>query len=106
MLFYGIAALAFTLDQATKWLIRSHVEVGESFPWGPLQISRYENSGMAGSLFQGYGTLFGFAPCCSSSSFSIIAVPWRRDPCFWKPASDSSSAERQEMGSTASCSDE
>ncbi|MNH96153.1 lipoprotein signal peptidase [compost metagenome] len=59
MLFYGIAVLVVMLDQVTKWLIRSHVEVGESFPWGPLRITHYENSGMAGSMFQGYGTLFG-----------------------------------------------
>ncbi|MGU3470155.1 signal peptidase II [Paenibacillus sp. D51F] len=74
MLFYGIAVLAFMLDQATKWLIRSHVEVGESFPWGPLQISRYENSGMAGSLFQGYGTLFGFAALL----FVVVILHHRR----------------------------
>ncbi|KKC47221.1 MULTISPECIES: signal peptidase II [Paenibacillus] len=61
MLFYSIAVLTFMLDQATKWLIRRNLEIGDSFPWGPFQISRYENSGMAGSLFQGYGTLFGIA---------------------------------------------
>ncbi|WP_336101886.1 signal peptidase II [Paenibacillus phytohabitans] len=65
MLFYLISILVVLVDQAAKWLVRTHMELGERIPfWSPhLQFVYYENSGAAFSSFQGYGKYF-----------SIIAV--------------------------------
>ncbi|AIQ42292.1 signal peptidase II [Paenibacillus sp. FSL R7-0297] len=65
MLFYLISILVVLIDQAAKWLVRTHMELGERIPfWSPhLQFVYYENSGAAFSSFQGYGKYF-----------SIIAV--------------------------------
>jgi len=58
MFFYITAIVAVTADQLTKWLVRRYLEVGEeAVLWG-LQLSHYENSGMARSMFQGYARLF------------------------------------------------
>lgn len=61
MLFYLVASLVIAIDQITKYLIRMYVQVGETFPLWGMEITHYENSGMAHSLFQGYGRLFGLA---------------------------------------------
>jgi signal peptidase II len=59
MPFYIIAIVVVVLDQLTKAAVRMHMEVGETlYCWG-IEFTRYENSGMAGSLLQGYGRLFG-----------------------------------------------
>jgi len=59
MLFYIIAVFVVAADQISKAWVRVNLEVGETlFAWG-REWTRYENSGMAGSLFQGYGRLFG-----------------------------------------------
>ncbi|MFE5318605.1 signal peptidase II [Paenibacillus sp. NPDC056579] len=60
MLFYIFAVLAAAVDQGSKLWIRAHMEVGASTPvWDSvLHFTHYENSGMAHSLFQGYGRLF------------------------------------------------
>lgn len=65
MLFYLISILVVLVDQTAKWLVRTHMELGERIPfWSPhLQFVYYENSGAAFSSFQGYGKYF-----------SIIAV--------------------------------
>ncbi|NOU78516.1 signal peptidase II [Paenibacillus sp. LMG 31459] len=65
MLFYLISILVVLVDQAAKWLVRTHMALGERIPfWSPhLQFVYYENSGAAFSSFQGYGKYF-----------SIIAV--------------------------------
>ena len=61
MLFYLIAGVVAAADQITKWIIRKYVDVGETFPLWGMEITHYENSGMAHSLFQGYGRLFALA---------------------------------------------
>lgn len=45
----------------TKLLVRYYLDVGESrvFREGLLHFTYYQNSGAAGSSFQGYGRLFG-----------------------------------------------
>ncbi|MFB9275371.1 signal peptidase II [Cohnella cellulosilytica] len=59
MPFYIVALLVVAADQLTKAWIRMHLEVGETlFLWG-REWTRFENSGMAGSLLQGYARLFG-----------------------------------------------
>ncbi|WP_282937129.1 signal peptidase II [Paenibacillus sp. RC67] len=60
MLFYSIVIIVVAIDQLAKIWIRSSIEVGESVPfWNSvLHLTHYENSGMAHSLFQGYGRLF------------------------------------------------
>ncbi|SEG27717.1 signal peptidase II [Paenibacillus sp. UNC499MF] len=59
MLFYFTAALVAAVDQFAKALIRATMAVGESVPfWGDMALTHYENSGMAGSRFQGYARVF------------------------------------------------
>jgi len=59
MPFYVIAILVAAADQLTKAWIRVHLAVGETTMLRGMEITRYENSGMAGSLFEGYARLFG-----------------------------------------------
>ncbi|TVY02996.1 signal peptidase II [Cohnella terricola] len=59
MPFYIIAFLVIVADQATKAAVRVHLEVGESARLWGIELTRFENSGMAGSMLQGYGRLFG-----------------------------------------------
>jgi len=59
MLFYIIAIVVILIDQVSKIWIRMHLDIGESVFFGRWEITHYENSGMAFSLFQGYAWLFG-----------------------------------------------
>ena len=59
MLFYVIAILVIMTDQLSKYLIRTNIDIDETFTLWGIQLTHIENSGMAGSLFQGYGPLFG-----------------------------------------------
>jgi len=59
MWFYIIAIVVTLIDQLSKIWIRMHVEIGDSIFLGRWEITHYENSGMAFSLFQGYAWLFG-----------------------------------------------
>lgn len=60
MLFYLITIVVLIADQAAKWMVRTHMELGEMIPfWSPhLRFVYYENSGAAFSSFQGYGQYF------------------------------------------------
>lgn len=61
MLFYFIALLVTLVDQGTKLAVRMYMEVGDMMRLGDsgMQLQHYENSGMAGSMFQGNARLFG-----------------------------------------------
>ncbi|MFC4598656.1 signal peptidase II [Cohnella hongkongensis] len=59
MSFYLIAIVVAAADQLTKVWVRMHLEVGETLILWGREWTRYENSGMAGGLLQGYGRLFG-----------------------------------------------
>jgi signal peptidase II len=59
MIFYIIAALVILVDQISKVLIRINLKLDDTFSLWGIQLTHIENSGMAGSLFQGYGRLFG-----------------------------------------------
>jgi signal peptidase II len=59
MLFYVITFLVVVLDQISKYLIRSYVRIGDTFALVGIPFTHIENSGMARSLFQGYGRFFG-----------------------------------------------
>lgn len=59
MLFYVIAILVIMTDQLSKYLIRTCIDIDETFTLWGIQLTHIENSGIAGSLFQGYGRLFG-----------------------------------------------
>jgi signal peptidase II len=59
VILYIIAILVAVVDQLSKYLIRTFVSIGESFTWLGIQMTHYENSGMAGSLLQGYSRIFG-----------------------------------------------
>jgi signal peptidase II len=60
VIFYLISALVILVDQLSKWLVRTHMEVGETIPFWThlLKFTFYENSGAAFSSFQGYGRYF------------------------------------------------
>lgn len=60
MVFYLISLLALAGDQFSKWWVRGHLVMGqESTVWGGLvHIIRLENTGAAGSSFEGYGRWF------------------------------------------------
>ncbi|NUU63128.1 signal peptidase II [Paenibacillus agri] len=60
MIFYLISVLVILVDQVSKWLVRTHMEVGETIPfWAHLlKFTFYENSGAAFSSFQGFGRYF------------------------------------------------
>lgn len=58
MLFYSSAILVLLFDQLTKYMVRSTIAVGETVYIGSIQLTHYENAGMAFSLFQGYARLF------------------------------------------------
>ncbi|WP_152395329.1 signal peptidase II [Paenibacillus guangzhouensis] len=59
MWFYIVAIVVTLIDQLSKIWIRMHVDIGDSVFLGRWEITHYENSGMAFSLFQGYAWLFG-----------------------------------------------
>jgi lipoprotein signal peptidase len=56
MFFYLIIAVVTLLDQASKYLVRTHFKLGDSVPiWHhAITLTYYQNSGAAGSSFQGY----------------------------------------------------
>jgi signal peptidase II len=60
MYFYVTALFVFIVDQISKILIRLNLPEGDSVViWeGILHFTHYENSGAAGSSFQGYGRWF------------------------------------------------
>lgn len=60
MPFYLIAAVLLAADQLSKWWVRSNLAMGEETTvWGGLvHVIRLENTGAAGSSFQGYGRWF------------------------------------------------
>ncbi|WP_274649695.1 signal peptidase II [Paenibacillus humicola] len=60
MYFYVLAALAIDADQLTKWWVRFHLSIGESSRVldGIIPIIRVENTGAAGSSFEGHGRWF------------------------------------------------
>jgi len=61
MFFYVPALLALLADQLSKYIVRSSLAVGETVYLGTLQLTHYENAGMAFSLLQGYARLFALA---------------------------------------------
>lgn len=60
ILFYTVAIIAILLDQISKYMIRTHLEVGDTIEvWkGVLHFTHYQNSGAAFGMFEGYGRLF------------------------------------------------
>jgi signal peptidase II len=56
MLFYSVAALAAGLDQLLKYLVSTHLSVGQSLPLigHALKLTYVRNTGAAFSLFVGF----------------------------------------------------
>jgi signal peptidase II len=74
MMFYLIALFVIIVDQLSKYLIRTYMNINDyTTLWG-IPLTHYENSGMAGSLLQGYGRLFGIVAVL----FVIGVVYYRR----------------------------
>jgi len=59
MLFYLVAFLVVLVDQITKVIVRLNLSIDEDLTLWGIELTHYENSGMAGSAFQGYARLFG-----------------------------------------------
>lgn len=59
MLFYIIAISVILMDQISKILVRTHIDMYERFTWLGIEFTHIENSGMAGGLFPGYARVFG-----------------------------------------------
>ncbi|MFD0676329.1 MULTISPECIES: signal peptidase II [unclassified Paenibacillus] len=59
-MFYFIVVLVTIIDQGFKLWVRMNMDVGESIViWNHiLNFTHYQNSGAAGSTFQGYGRYF------------------------------------------------
>ncbi|MBV7506766.1 signal peptidase II [Bacillus sp. sid0103] len=74
MLFYVIAILVIVMDQLSKYLIRTYIDINETFTLWGIQLTHIENSGMAGGLFQGYAWLFGVL----AVFFVIVVLYFRR----------------------------
>lgn len=63
LLFLGVAALVFLIDQASKWAVLTYLSLGEA--WNPVALLRpfvsvthVTNTGVAFGLFQDQGTFF------------------------------------------------
>lgn len=58
--FYCIALLTIFIDQISKHLVRTHLEIGDTLEvWeGVLHFTHIQNSGAAFGMFEGYGRLF------------------------------------------------
>jgi signal peptidase II len=61
MIFYIIAIVVVLVDQISKYFIRTNVNIDEYVSLMGIQMTHIENSGMAGSLLQGYGRILGIA---------------------------------------------
>ncbi|MEX2460433.1 MAG: signal peptidase II [Paenibacillaceae bacterium] len=61
IIFYIIALLVVLVDQISKYFIRTYVNIDEYVTFLGIQMTHIENSGMAGSLLQGYARIFGIA---------------------------------------------
>ena len=68
--FFGVAATVLALDQLTKYLVRSRLELGESFPtdW-PVRITHVSNSGAAFGILQNQGSFLAL-----TSLLGLIAI--------------------------------
>ena len=63
ILLFVLSGIVILLDQATKYWVRTHLTMGEVFLpsfWLSqyVRILRWENTGAAGGLFQGYSDVF------------------------------------------------
>lgn len=72
MWFYPVLFITVALDQASKIMVRLHMQIGDSNEiWsGILHFTRYENSGAAFGMLQGYGRLF--VPVAILAMFLIL----------------------------------
>jgi signal peptidase II len=78
MIFYVIAMLVLLVDQITKILIRTNLNIDDTFTLWGIELTHYENSGMAGSAFQGYARLFGIVAVL----FVAAVIYFRRTGVF------------------------
>lgn len=64
-------------DQISKLFVRTLMNVGDTYTIrsGILQLTYYQNSGAARSLFQGYGRLFGIVAVV----FIILVIYYRKN---------------------------
>ncbi|OPA73979.1 signal peptidase II [Paenibacillus selenitireducens] len=78
MLFYLIAMVVVIFDQIAKILVRMHIPLGQDIVLWNIHLTHYENTGMAGSMFQGYARLFGVIAIL----FVVGVMYYRRKPEF------------------------
>ena len=76
--FWGAAIVAIALDQLTKWIVRSSLDRGESWPDGwDIRIKHVTNSGAAFGILQGQ-TLFLIVMACIG--LAAIYLYYRNPP--------------------------
>jgi signal peptidase II len=82
----GVAAVVLGLDQLTKHLIRSGIEVGDKQKFLPLiDLVHVRNTGVAFSLFSGGGTLVLVLTLVALAALTGYLI-WRPErPYLWVP---------------------
>ena len=82
----GVAAVVLGLDQLTKSLVRSGIEVGDEHKFLPLvQLVHVRNTGVAFSLFAGGGTLV-LALTVAALAALVAYLVWHPErPYLWVP---------------------
>ena len=83
-MFYIIALFVFVLDQISKYLVRAHAGIDETFSLWGIEFTHIENSGMAGGWFEGYARLFGIA----AAVFVIVVLYYRKTGEMKGPIAD------------------
>ncbi len=88
-LWMGLVAVpCYIIDQATKWLVHSRMDIGEGFTVVPgfLDIIHARNTGAAFGMLQGmpveYRTLF-FAAVTVIACGAILVIFWRSPDDSW-----------------------
>ena len=78
MRWYALAAAVVALDQASKWTVLAQVEYGRSIPVLPfLYWTHTCNTGVAFSMFQGYGSIFALVAVVVAAYLAFEIWRWR-----------------------------
>ncbi len=76
---YAIAVIVFCIDQFLKWVIRTHMFIGESIPVFPpnLYITYIRNAGGAFSIFPNQRWLFILVAIIVISAVLVVNRKWK-----------------------------
>ncbi len=75
---YALAAVVVALDQATKWTVLAQLDYGRSIPVLPFLFWTHTcNTGVAFSLFQGFGSFFAVVAVLVAAYLAFEIWRWR-----------------------------